>query len=183
MNVRGTPFLPADILGVTTATEVADKYHLTMTPSQFVAIPAFFIWCLLLLRLRGDKKNALSNRNCCDMFFRLSLLQPASFCCIPHRSWRPAGSKIVCGTRWFLVRTTVSTSTFFINLHYLRVSTPSGYSQAKVKDILSDFEKRILKLMETAAKRRTQRSPTKSARITKTLVLIKVLATSSQTLF
>lgn len=141
MNVRGTPFLPADILGVTTATEVADKYHLTMTPSQFVAIPAFFIWCLLLLRLRGDKKKrafkqkllrhvlpVVTSAACIVLLYSTPILET---CGIKDSVWNKVVS---CQNNGFYLN-------FFINLHYLRVSTPSGYSQAKVKDILSDFEK------------------------------------------
>lgn len=118
---------------ITTATEVADKYHLTMTPSQFVAIPAFFIWCLLLLRLRGDKKKrafkqkllrhvlpVVTSAACIVLLYSTPILET---CGIKDSVWNKVVS---CQNNGFYLN-------FFINLHYLRVSTPSGYSQAKGK--------------------------------------------------
>ncbi|MCH5268643.1 MAG: LTA synthase family protein [Lachnospiraceae bacterium] len=139
MNVRGTPFLPSDILGVTTATEVADTYSLTMTPAQFVVFPAFFIWCLLILRLRRKKTArkllqkslrrlipAVSSVVCIILLYFTPLLER---CGIQDSVWNKVAS---CQNNGFYLN-------FFINLHYLRVSTPSGYSKAKVEEILEDF--------------------------------------------
>ena len=56
MNVRGTPFLPADILGVATATEVADHYTFSLSPAQFIIVPAFFIWNLFVFRIAIKKQ-------------------------------------------------------------------------------------------------------------------------------
>lgn len=53
MNVRGTPFLPADILGMATGMEVASTYTFSLTPAQFVMIPAFAIWCIVIMRTCG----------------------------------------------------------------------------------------------------------------------------------
>lgn len=61
MNVRGTPFLPADILGVATATEVADHYTFSLSPAQFIIVPAFFIWNLFVFRIaiKNSRKKLL----------------------------------------------------------------------------------------------------------------------------
>ena len=140
MNVRGTPFLPSDILGVTTATEVADTYSLSMTPAQFVVFPAFFIWCLLILRLRTKKSGkkllqkamyrlvpAVLSAVCIVVLYSTPMLESFG---IKDSVWNKVAS---CQNNGFYLN-------FFINLHYLRVSTPSGYSQAKVEKILDDFQ-------------------------------------------
>lgn len=141
MNVRGTPFLPADILGVTTATEVADTYSLTMTPAQFVVFPAFFIWCLLILRLKHKKKlqsrkkrlllHAVPTVSAVAMVVVLYTTPLLESCGIKDSVWNKVAS---CQNNGFYLN-------FFINLHYLRVSTPSGYSHAHVEEILDDFQK------------------------------------------
>ncbi len=146
MNVRGTPFLPSDILAINTATEVANTYSFSMTPMQFVMIPAFAIWCLLLLRMKEPKramaktKKALPKKIC-----KRVLPVVASVACI----WILYVTPILetCGIKDSVWNKVVSCQNngfylnFFLNLHYLKVATPSGYSQATVEEILDDFEK------------------------------------------
>ena len=56
MNVRGTPLLPADIFGLATATEVASTYTLKFKPAEFIMIPAFIIWLMLIIRFKKKQK-------------------------------------------------------------------------------------------------------------------------------
>ena len=60
LNVRGTPFLPSDLLALRTATEVASTYTISFTPAQFVILPAFILWCYIIFRFRipGFRKRA-----------------------------------------------------------------------------------------------------------------------------
>lgn len=138
MNVRGTPFLPADILGVATATEVASTYTFSLTPAQFVVLPAFAIWCILICRTRFKRQKRAVSRKLIrfastlvpgiaiiGVLYNTNIL-PA--CGIQDNVWNKVSS---CRANGFYMN-------YFINLHYLRVSTPSGYSEDKVADILKD---------------------------------------------
>ncbi len=139
LNVRGTPFLPSDLLALRTATEVASTYTVSLTPAQFIMLPAFFLWCFFVYRLRDRKK---------PVGFRKKLLQrlvPAVLSCftvwilyktpvletckITDNVWNKVAS---CRTNGFYMN-------FFINMQYLAVSKPSGYSQAAVEAILQEF--------------------------------------------
>ena len=138
MNVRGTPYLPADILGVATATEVASTYTFSLTPAQFVVLPAFAIWCILICRTRFKRQKRAVSRKLIRfastlvpgiaiilVLYNTNIL-PA--CGIQDNVWNKVSS---CRANGFYMN-------YFINLHYLRVSTPSGYSEDKVADILKD---------------------------------------------
>lgn len=140
MNVRGTPFLPADILGVATATEVASTYTFSLTPAQFVVLPAFAIWCILIFRTRrkGIKRpipkklirfaaTVVPGIAIIAVLYNTNIL-PA--CGIQDNVWNKISS---CKANGFYMN-------YFINLHYLRVSTPSGYSEDKVSDILKEAD-------------------------------------------
>lgn len=138
MNVRGTPFLPADILGVATATEVASTYTFSLTPAQFVVLPAFAIWCILIYRTRFKRQKRTVSKKLIrfastlvsgiaiiGILYNTNIL-PA--CGIQDNVWNKVSS---CKANGFYMN-------YFINLHYLRVSTPSGYSEDKVAEILKD---------------------------------------------
>lgn len=144
MNVRGTPFLPGDLLALATATEVASTYKITLTPMQFVMLPAFIIWCFFILRLnikKGKKQqNAVWKRilikraaplvgGCLaiSILYRTPILEK---CNIQDNVWNKVSS---CRTNGFFLN-------FFINLHYLSVSEPSGYSQQAITEIVDEFE-------------------------------------------
>ncbi len=140
MNVRGTPFLPADILGVTTATEVADHYTLSLTPAQFVMLPAFIIWCMLLVRFHKKAVNLslqkkvrrrlvplVSGIAIFAILYNTSVLEA---CGIKDNVWNKVAS---CRANGFYMN-------YFINLHYLKVSEPSGYSQDKVVKIAEEVK-------------------------------------------
>lgn len=141
MNVRGTPFLPGDLLALGTAAEVASTYVISLTPMQFVMLPAFILWCFFLVRLKkkGREKNlrkTLARRltpvalSCAviGVLYNTNLL---TACNIQDNVWNKVAS---CRSNGFYLN-------FFLNLHYLSVSKPSGYSQEAVRDILEDFEK------------------------------------------
>lgn len=141
MNVRGTPFLPSDILGVATATEVASTYTFSFTPAQFVVLPAFVIWCIVLLRSR--KKQVKRNwkkrilRSAYTVVPGLAIILTLyhtdilTDCGIKDSVWNKVAS---CKSNGFYMN-------YFLNIHYLRVSMPSGYSQDKVQKILAQTEK------------------------------------------
>lgn len=145
MNVRGTPFLPADILGVTTATEVADHYTLSLTPAQFSVLPAFILWCLLILRLKKKKlsgtrlqktvRHLIPVAASFSIFFLLYSTPILETFGIKDSVWNKVAS---CKANGFYLN-------YFINLHYLKVAQPSGYSQSRVEEILTDFEKEFAK--------------------------------------
>ena len=141
MNVRGTPFLPADILGVATATEVADHYKLTLTPAQFIMIPAFIIWCVLIIRLKEKKKSFTLRRKI------IKHLIPAVSACAITLILYNTGILELCGIKdnvWNKVASCKSNGfymNYFINLHYLKVSEPSEYSQDAVAGIIDDIDK------------------------------------------
>lgn len=140
MNVRGTPFLPADVLALVTAKAVADQYTLSVTPAQFIVFPAFFLWCLLILRLKRSKKKYKLLPNivrhalplAAGVFILLLLYQTSilEICGIKDSVWNKVAS---CQTNGFYLN-------FYINLHYLKVSEPDGYSQERVEKILKELE-------------------------------------------
>lgn len=151
MNVRGTPFLPADILGVATATEVADHYTFSLSPSQFIIIPAFFIWNLFVFRIAGRKnvkeplklniiKRAVpiaASVFIVGIMYNTSILEA---CKITDDVWNKVGS---CQKNGFYMN-------YFINLHYLKVSKPSGYSQERVKKIIEETKSDTANTSQTA---------------------------------
>ncbi len=139
MNVRGTPFLPSDILGVATATEVASTYTFSLTPAQYVVIPAFVLWCVLIYRIRRKKKNTWSRRlvrtaaaaaSGIAIVLVLYNTNVLAACGIQDNVWNKVAS---CRSNGFYMN-------YFINLHYLKVSAPSGYSQARVEEILQEIK-------------------------------------------
>lgn len=141
MNVRGTPFLPGDLLALGTATEVADTYSISLTPAQFVMIPAFIIWCFFIFRLKDKKKNVTLRKK---LVVRLT---PIATSCVMIGLLYNTSILETCGITdnvWNKVASSKSNGfymNFFINLHYLNVSKPSGYSQEKVASILDEFSK------------------------------------------
>lgn len=140
MNVRGTPFLPADILGVATATEVASTYTFSLTPAQFIIIPAFAIWCIILVKTRKKEKKTGLKKRLLRMAFSMApglaiiavLYQTdvLTKCGIKDSVWNKVYS---CRANGFYMN-------FFINLHYLKVSAPGGYSEKKVAQILDEVK-------------------------------------------
>ncbi|MDY3853538.1 MAG: sulfatase-like hydrolase/transferase [Butyribacter sp.] len=142
MNVRGTPFLPGDLLALGTATEVANTYKISLTPAQFVMLPAFVIWCLLLSRLKEKKKKTtpVSQR-----VIRRVIPLAASCLVIGVLYNTPVLENVkITDNVWNKVassRTNGFYMNFFLNIHYLSVSKPDGYSQEEVTDILDAFQK------------------------------------------
>lgn len=140
MNVRGTPFLPSDILGVATATEVASTYTFSLTPAQFVVIPAFCIWCILLFRIRvrgkktkiGKRLLSAASSLAVGLVIVLSLYHTdvLASCGIKDNVWNKVAS---CRSNGFYMN-------YFLNFHYLKVSAPDGYSQGRVEEILQEVE-------------------------------------------
>lgn len=138
MDVRGTPFLPADFFGVTTATEVVDHYTLSLTPAQFIVIPAILLWFLFVYRIKPAKVKrtrmekvrrrlvpAVCSLVLIGLLYNTSILEA---CGIEDNVWNKVLSS---QTNGFYMN-------YFLNLHYLRVSMPSGYSQEAVEKILDD---------------------------------------------
>lgn len=148
MNVRGTPLLPADIFGLATATEVASTYTLKFKPAEFIMIPAFIIWIMLIIRFRErTKKNPLKAAQ--KPLLRIKLIKRGAhvitaaaifmllyssglleFCGIKDNVWNKVAS---CKSNGFYMN-------FFINLRYLKVSEPAGYSHDAVARILDSIK-------------------------------------------
>lgn len=154
MNIRGTPFLPGDLMALGTAAEVANTYTISFVPMQFVMLPAFIIWCFFLVRIKEKKTKVPVWKKAAKRLapvvlsgiiigtlYNTSLL---SSCNIQDNVWNKVSS---CRTNGFYLN-------FFLNLHYLSVSKPSGYSVETVNKILDDFqkEKQTDKESETKAK-------------------------------
>ncbi len=141
MNVRGTPFLPGDLLAIGTATKVANTYQISLTPAQFVALPAFIIWCFFLFRIKERSRT-------CNLRKKLvKRLIPAAASClvigILYNTSILENFKIADNV-WNKVassRTNGFYLNFFLNIHYLNVSKPEGYSQERVASILEEFQK------------------------------------------
>ena len=148
MNVRGTPLLPADIFGLATATEVASTYTLKFTPAEFIMIPAFIIWIMLIIRLRASTRRA-SRKNQKTGLLRRKLIKRGAhmaaalvifvvlygtglleFCGIKDSVWNKVAS---CQSNGFYMN-------FFINLRYLKVFEPSGYSHDKIAQVLNSIK-------------------------------------------
>jgi phosphoglycerol transferase MdoB-like AlkP superfamily enzyme len=140
MNVRGTPLLPSDLLALGTAAEVAGTYTISLTPAQFVMLPAFILWCFLIYRIRthgsasGWQKRLVRRLTpvvlsvfVIGVLYNTPLLET---CQITDNVWNKVAS---CKTNGFYMN-------FFINIHYLTVSKPSGYTQAKVEEILEEVK-------------------------------------------
>lgn len=155
MNVRGTPFLPADILGVATATEVADHYTFSLSPAQFIIVPAFFIWNLFVFRIaikKQSKETLKINiiRRAVPVFAGMILIgimyntPILEACKITDDVWNKVGS---CQKNGFYMN-------YFINLHYLKVSKPAGYSQEKAKKIIAETKKDNVTSVEETSSRK-----------------------------
>ena len=141
MNVRGTPLLPADIFGLATAAEVASTYTVKFTPAEFVMLPMFIIWIMLLLKIKPKyKKQSLilnirkriipvitSTVIICTLY-NTGILKAVG---IKDDIWNKVAS---CQKNGFYMN-------FFLNLHYLKVSEPAGYSQERVAQIIEDTKK------------------------------------------
>jgi len=140
LNVRGTPLLPADIFGLATATEVASTYTLKFTPAEFIMIPAFIIWIMLIMRFKKKTtKTVLYKkviRRCTPVVvsaFILVILYSTNIleaCGIKDSVWNKVAS---CKTNGFYMN-------FFINLRYLKVAEPPGYSHERVAEILNSIK-------------------------------------------
>lgn len=141
MNVRGTPFLPGDLLALGTATEVASTYKISLTPAQFVMLPAFIIWCFILFRLK-EKKQKIDLRK--KLVKRLSpIIASCIVIGILYNTPILENFKIADNV-WNKVASSRSNGfymNFFLNIHYLSVSKPSGYSQEEVASILDKLKK------------------------------------------
>ncbi len=148
MNVRGTPLLPADIFGLATATEVASTYTLKFKPAEFIMIPAFIIWIMLVIRFR-EKTNKNTVQAAQKPLLRSKLIKRGAhvitavaifmvlyssglleLCGIKDNVWNKVAS---CKSNGFYMN-------FFINLRYLKVSEPSGYSHDAVAQILDSVK-------------------------------------------
>lgn len=140
LNVRGTPLLPSDIFGLATATEVASTYTLKFTPAEFIMIPAFIIWIMLIIRFKkktvqtGLYKKVIRRATpviasvlILVVLYSTNLLE---VCGIKDSVWNKVAS---CKTNGFYMN-------FFINLRYLKVSAPAGYSHDKVAEILDTVD-------------------------------------------
>lgn len=148
MNVRGTPLLPADIFGLATATEVASTYTLKFKPAEFIMIPAFIIWIMLVIRfkekpkksqLKAAEKLVLRSRlvkrvahvvTAFAIFMVLYSSGLLELCGIKDNVWNKVAS---CKSNGFYMN-------FFINLRYLKVSEPAGYSHDAVAKILDSIK-------------------------------------------
>ncbi len=154
LNVRGTPLLPSDIFGLATATEVASTYTLKFTPAEFIMIPAFIIWIMLIIRFKkktiqtGLYKKVIRRATpviasalILVVLYSTNLLE---ICGIKDSVWNKVAS---CKTNGFYMN-------FFINLRYLKVSAPAGYSHDRVTEILKSIDNSTSKLeTETSDKR------------------------------
>ena len=140
MNVRGTPLLPADIFGLATATEVASTYTLKFAPAEFIMIPAFIIWIMLIVRFRKKTAKTLLSKKlirrgahivtAAAIFVILYSTGILEVCGIKDSVWNKVAS---CKTNGFYMN-------FFINLKYLKVSEPAGYSHEKIAQILDGIK-------------------------------------------
>lgn len=141
LNVRGTPFLPSDLLALQTATEVASTYTISFTPAQFVMLPAFILWCFMIFCIRSKQKETVAFRRIVKrlsptllscivigILYNTPILENAK---ITDNIWNKVAS---CRSNGFYMN-------FFLNIHYLSVAKPSGYSQEAIADILDDFKK------------------------------------------
>lgn len=140
MNVRGTPLLPADIFGLATATEVASTYTLKFAPAEFIMIPAFIIWIMLIIRFKKKTTKTMLRQKltrrvahiaaAAAIFVILYNTGILEKCGIKDSVWNKVAS---CKTNGFYMN-------FFINLRYLKVSEPAGYSHEKVAQILDGIK-------------------------------------------
>lgn len=141
MNVRGTPFLPVDMMALNTAAEVSSTYKISLTPAQFVMLPAFLLWCVLIFRFKGEKTSYPLRRKIIKrgtafaaaasvimLLYNTSILEKAN---ITDNVWNKVAS---CRSNGFYLN-------YFINLHYLHLSKPSGYSQEKIASVMEETKK------------------------------------------
>ncbi|MEE3392656.1 MAG: sulfatase-like hydrolase/transferase [Lachnospiraceae bacterium] len=136
LTFRGTPFIPSDILGTNTAAEVVSTYSFSFTPAQYIMLVLFVIWIMVLLKCRKRKRKFNIRRyvsvlvTCLApaiiilaVFYNTPLLTNAG---VTDDIWNKAQS---CRKNGFYMN-------FFLNIHYLKVSKPSGYSLDKAKNIM-----------------------------------------------
>lgn len=142
MEFRSTPFVPWDILSVRTAASVVGNYDFTPT-IEIVAVTAAFIGLFVAARfvqIEASKKMLWRMVPMGSVFILLlgfvNLLWDESF---QNRSrlypylFTPAHMTKVNGMA----------VTFSMNLAYVYVEKPEGYSEEKAKEILEKYEEKI----------------------------------------
>ena len=159
MKVRGTPLLPADIFGLATAAEVASTYSLKFSPAEFILIPAFIIWVMLVLRFKKKTKKSsiktAEKKSFKSIFSKkpdikklIKRFSPVVACVAAIMVMFSTGLLEMCGVTddvWNKVASCRSNGfymNFFINLRYLKVAEPAGYSKERVAQILESLKEK-----------------------------------------
>lgn len=164
MDVRGTPLLPADMLALNTAAEVAQTYSISLTPAQFVMLPAFILWCFLVFRVRKKGKirpsKALLPARAWEAWARrgASLIAGVAAICLMYQTPVLENCGIVDNV-WNKVASSRSNGfymNFFINLHYLSIKKPDGYTEDSVEEILAELKEKGELVPSPAARKNTE---------------------------
>lgn len=140
MNVRGTPFLPADILGVGDSDR--GSFHLHLLAYTGTVCSASCICNLVYLNLPDTQEgNKTPDSKETDPLCRYGCTGHRDHCCIiQYKHFTGSGIQDNVWNKISSCKANGFYMNYFINLHYLRVSTPSGYSEDKVSDILKEAD-------------------------------------------
>lgn len=141
MNVRGTPLLPADIFGLVTAAEVASTYTLKFKPAEFIMIPAFIIWIMLIIRFKRKTGKESIRRKLIKRGAPVIVSAAVLVILYSTGLLEAVGIKDSVWNKVASLKSNGFYMNFFINLRYLKVPEPSGYSHDRVAEILDSIKK------------------------------------------
>lgn len=138
LEFRGTPFLPMDFLGITTAVGVANTYNYTPTYKMILATLLFVFIMVLTIKTKTPKYNIIVriiSRSALSVFCVSLLLvfYTTNFFAKMGAQpdfWNQARGYHNYGFVW----------NFFCNTKYLRVSVPKDYNSENVDDYVEKGE-------------------------------------------
>lgn len=135
MDFRGTPFLPMDFLGITTAMGIANTYNYTLTYKVMTAILLFVFIIVVGVRAVAPKLNLITrvvSRTFAGTFFCVIVIMFYGTSVFADAGVKPDFWNQARGYRNYGF-----VFNFICNTKYLYMSEPSGYNPDDVKDYVS----------------------------------------------
>lgn len=135
VEFRGTPFIPMDFLGITTAANVANTYNYSPTYTMVIAILIFIFIIVLGIKIKTPKYNTITkivSRTFMGTFFACIMFLFYFTSIFADAGVRPDFWNQSRGYRNYGF-----VFSFFCNTKYLYMSEPSGYDANSVGDYVS----------------------------------------------
>ncbi|MBR3166269.1 MAG: LTA synthase family protein [Lachnospiraceae bacterium] len=139
MEFRSEPIVPWDIFSAGTAAGVASNYDYTLTPTVIGCISV----TLLLLVLAVFAKLPVLRFRIRAVFLLLVVCSLSSYIYALHQDKFIKAMKFdnTLFTPWFMARKNGLTTAFLMDLRYLKVEQPEGYSKEAAEELIDDAGK------------------------------------------